>query len=227
MLAFTGAIVFGAGLGVAIQVVLIKPFLIRPDVVLIVSVTTLAGSIFLISAAQLIWGPRVKQLGQVIEGQLRIFDSVISLHEVVIIVVAPVSLIIVALLLRRTRLGTAVRAVEENRDRARLVGISPGLIYAISLAVGGALAALAGVLLGSRTAMTPTMGNDPVIIAFVVVVFGGLGSLPGTILAAYLVGLIEAFAVFQVGLFWSKAILFAILIGVLLIRPTGLMGRKD
>ena len=75
--------------------------------------------------------------------------------------------------------------------------------------------------------MTPTMGNDPLIIGFVVVVFGGLGSLPGTVLAAYVVGLIEAFAVFQIGLFWSKAILFLILILVLLIRPTGIMGRKE
>ena len=227
LVAVAGAIAFGALLGIAIQIVLVRPFLGRPDVVLIVSVTTLAGSIFLVSAAQIIWGPRVKQLDRLAEGRLEIFDSAVSLHEIVIVVVAPLSLLIVALLLKRTRLGAAVRAVEENRDRARLVGISPSLVYAISMAVGGALAGLAGVLIASRTAMTPTMGNDFLIIAFVVVVFGGLGSLPGTVLAAYLIGLIEAFAVFQIGIFWSKAVLFLILIAVLLIRPTGLMGRDE
>lgn len=225
--AYAGAIACGALLGVVIQIVVIRPFLGRPDVVLIVSVTTLGASLFLISAAQIIWGPRVKQLGRLAQGTLEIFESAVSMHEVVIIVVAPLSLLIVALLLKRTRLGYAIRAVEENRDRARLVGISPPLVYAISMAIGGALAGLAGALLSGRNAMTPTMGNDPLIIAFVVVVFGGLGSLPGTVLAAYLVGLIEAFAVFQIGLFWSKAILFMILIGVLLIRPAGLLGRKE
>ena len=120
-----------------------------------------------------------------------------------------------------------MRAVEQNHDSALLVGVNVGRVYPLVFAVSAALAALAGIMLGGLFFITPVMGTDPLLRAFIVVVFGGLGSLPGTVVGAYVIGLIEAIAVFFVGLYWAPVVLFIVLILVMILRPTGLMGGQE
>jgi branched-chain amino acid transport system permease protein len=93
--------------------------------------------------------------------------------------------------------------------------------------VSAILAGLAGVMLGGLFFILPTMGNEPLLRAFVVVVFGGLGSLPGTIIGAYVIGLIEASSAYVFSQYWAPVVLFATLIVILIFRPTGLMGRDQ
>src|SRR4029078_5267728 len=111
------------------------------------------------------------------------------------------------------------------RDAAQLFGISVERVYVVTFAISSVLAGVAGILLGGLFSVSPDMGPAPLLRAFVVVVFGGLGSLPGTILGAYAIGMIEAFSSYYIGIYWTPVVLFVVLIAVLVIRPTGLLGR--
>ena len=115
----------------------------------------------------------------------------------------------------------------QNQDVAQLFGIGVEQVYIVTFAASAVLAGIAGILLGGLFSISPGMGTDPLLRAFVVVVFGGLGSLTGTILGAYAIGMIEAFSSYYIGIYWTPAVLFMVLIAVLVIRPTGLMGRAS
>jgi branched-chain amino acid transport system permease protein len=221
------ALVLLALLGVVLYWILVRPFITRPGADLVVIITTLAGATFLQNGAQEVFGPRYKQLDRVLKGQVELLNTAVGLQELLIIVATPTVLLALAYFLRRTKLGLAVRAVEQNHDSALLVGVNVGRVYPLVFAVSAALAALAGIMLGGLFFITPVMGSDPLLRAFIVVVFGGLGSLPGTVVGAYVIGLIEAIAVFFVGLYWAPVVLFIVLILVMILRPTGLMGGQE
>jgi branched-chain amino acid transport system permease protein len=227
LLAAVGAIVGTAIAGIVFERLLIRPLIGRDNAVLMVTITTLAGAMFLVSAAQIIWGARVKQLPRLATGTIEISGTAIGMQDVIIIIVAPTVILLVTAFLRWTKVGSAIRAVEQNRDLAQLIGIKPGFAYTLTHALSGALAGLAGFLLGAIVTITPTMGADPLLKAFIVVVFGGLGSMPGTTVGAYVVGMITAVSQYVLGLYWTPVVLFLLLITVLAVRPTGLMGRAE
>jgi branched-chain amino acid transport system permease protein len=227
ILGIPAALVLLALLGVVLYWILVRPFITRPGADLVVIITTLAGATFLQNGAQEVFGPRYKQLDRVLKGQVELLNTAVGLQELLIIVATPTVLLALAYFLRRTKLGLAVRAVEQNHDSALLVGVNVGRVYPLVFAVSAALAALAGIMLGGLFFITPVMGSDPLLRAFIVVVFGGLGSLPGTVVGAYVIGLIEAIAVFFVGLYWAPVVLFIVLILVMILRPTGLMGGQE
>jgi branched-chain amino acid transport system permease protein len=222
-----GSMLVMAVVGVLLYYLLVHRFVGRPGADLVVIITTIAGATFLQNFAQLIFGPRYKQLDRVAKGQVEFLNTAVGLQEMIIIVLTPVTLIALALLLKRTKIGLAIRAVEQNQDSATLAGVNVGTVYPLVFAVSAVLAALAGIMLSGLFFITPVMGNDPLLKAFIVVVFGGLGSLPGTVAGAYVIGLIEAFAVFVVGLYWAPVVLFAVLIIVMIVRPNGLMGGQE
>ena len=213
------------GLGCLAEILLIRPFLKRGSLVLIAVITTLAGATFLENGTLLIWGGRSKQLPPLVEGDLKFLDVGISAHEAAIVGVVPVILALVWVFLQRTRLGAALRAVSQNQEAALLMGINVHLLYALSFAIAAGLAGMAGVFLGGIKFMSPSMGTDPMVKALVVVIFGGIASLSGPIRAAYVIGLLEAASVYTLGLYWTQAALFLVMIAVLMIRPTGLFGR--
>ena len=214
------------GLGCLSEFILVRPFLDRPGLVLIAVITTLSAAILLENSALLIWGGRYKQLPPLIDGKVRMLSTAISAHEVVIIGVAPLTLVALWAFLKFTRTGSAIRAVSQNRESALLMGMNVPVLYSLAFGLSAALAGLAGILLGSIRFITPTLGNEPLVKALVVAIFGGLGSLAGTIGAAYVIGLMEAFSMFFIGLYWTPAVLFGVMILVLLVRPTGLFGKK-
>jgi branched-chain amino acid transport system permease protein len=213
--------------GYVLFVLLVKPFVGTKGADLTVIITTIAASSFLQNGVQEVFGPRYKQLERVLVGKIQILNTAIGLQEVGVIVLAPTILLILAFFLKRSKLGLAIRAVAQNYDSALLAGINVRQVYPLTFIVSSILAAVAGVMLGGLFFIIPTMGGDPQLRAFVVVVFGGLGSLPGTIIGAYIIGLIESTSAFVLSLYWAPIVLFAVLIIMMIVKPTGLLGGKQ
>lgn len=210
--------------GILIEYLLVRPFYGRPNMLLITVMTTLAAMIILEKSAQMIWGPRLKQLPRLIEGDISVFGAVISRHEALIIAIAPIILIALWAFTTRTYTGRSLRAVGQNQDAAALLGINVPLTFALAFGLGAGLAGLTGVLLGGIRFVTPNLGVEPLVKAMIVVIFGGLGSLGATVGAAFVIGLAEAFLVLALGLYWTPFVLFLGLIIVLIFRPNGLFG---
>ena len=127
----------------------------------------------------------------------------------------------------RTKMGKAMRAVSEDKGAAQLMGINVNLTISVTFAIGSALAAIAGVLLcSSYPVLQPTTGSMPGIKAFTAAVFGGIGSIPGAMIGGILLGVIEIFGKAYISTELGDAIVFLILIIMLLVKPTGLMGKK-
>ncbi|MDF0498430.1 branched-chain amino acid ABC transporter permease [Bradyrhizobium yuanmingense] len=213
------------GVGILIERLVIRPFYSHRDILLITVMTTLAAMIFMQKGIQLIWGARLKQLTPIITGNIQLLQTTISAQEALIIVVAPLLLGLLWLFLDRSRIGRGIRAVGQNPDAARLIGIDVSRLFIVTFALSAVLAGLTGVLLGSTRLLTPEFGSEPLVKALIIVIFGGLGSLGGTILAAYLMGLVEAALMFFVGIYWAPSMIFVLLILVLLVRPQGLLGK--
>ncbi|MCK1297375.1 branched-chain amino acid ABC transporter permease [Bradyrhizobium sp. 24] len=213
------------GAGILIERMVVRPFYGHRDILLISVMTTLAAMIFLQKGIQLLWGARLKQLTPILPGNLQLWRTTISAQEALIMVVAPLLLGGLWLFLSRSRIGRGIRAVGQNPDSARLIGIDVSRLFIITFALSAVLAGLTGVLLGSVRLLTPEFGADPLVKALIIVIFGGLGSLGGTIAAAYLIGIVEAALTFYVGIYWTPSMIFLLLIVVLLFRPQGLSGK--
>ncbi|MGI3168585.1 branched-chain amino acid ABC transporter permease [Pseudooceanicola sp. C21-150M6] len=213
--------------GVLIELLLVRPFYESRNMMLITVMTTLAASTILERGISIIWGPRLKQLPRVIDGQVSILGAPVSTHEALIIVLAPAVLLALWWYTGRTRSGRSLRAVGQNQDSAALIGIDVPRTFSLAFGLSAALAGLTGVLLGSIRFVTPGLGNDPLVNAMIVVIFGGLGSLGATAGAAYVIGMLEALLVLWLGLYWTPSVLFLALILVLIFRPNGLFGRAS
>lgn len=214
-----------AVMGVIFYFLLVRPWIGKSDAELAVIMTTIAASIFMQNLVLELFGGRYKTIDQVVSGTIIVLGTPIDAQNLLCIVLAPLLLAALWVFLTRNRAGLAIRAVAQNHDAAQLFGINVERVYILTFAMSAVLAAVAGILLGGLFNISPDMGTDPLLRAFVVVVFGGLGSLTGTTLGAYVIGLIEAFSSYYIGIYWTPAVLFVVLIAVLVIRPTGLMGR--
>ncbi len=218
--------VAGAALmGTIIERLLVRPFYGNRNMLLITVMTTLAAMIIIEKGSQIIWGARLKQLPRIIDGNVSIFGATISAHEALIVVTAPAVLLLLWWFVSVTRIGRSLRAVGQNQESAALIGIHVPGAFALAFGLSAALAGLTGVLLGSIRFITPALGSEPLVKAMIVVIFGGLGSLGATVGAAYVIGLLEAFLVLSVGLYWTPSVLFLLMITVLVLRPGGLFGR--
>lgn len=215
-------------LGVVIERVAYKP--LRMASPLAVLITAIGVSYFLQNLALLIFGADTKTFQSVISfegislagGQLKISGvTLVTILACVIIVVG------LTLFIRRTKAGQAMLAVSEDRGAAQLMGINVNGTIALTFAIGSALAAVAGVLLCSAyPSLNPYTGAMPGIKAFVAAVFGGIGSIPGAMLGGILLGVIEILAKAYISSQLADAIVFAVLIVVLLVKPTGIFGKK-
>jgi branched-chain amino acid transport system permease protein len=220
--------VAGAALvALLIQVLAINRLLGRQEFFNAAMIATVGASIVIESAVLIIYGPRVKQVPPVIEGTFKIGTVLISYQALVVIAVALVSFALLALFLRRSRHGLSIQAVSQQMDAARLMGIPSVTTFMIVMVISGALAGLAGVLLSSIFYLSPTSGFNPMIKALVVTIFGGLGSIKGTIWAAYVIGLLEAFLQVYFGAGAALPGLFLFMIIMLVIRPSGLFGLGE
>lgn len=220
------ALLVAAVMGYLINLLLVTPFLGQKQIVLIAVMTTLSGAFFIENSALLLWGPRIKQLDKFVDGNVKIAGTTISGHEAIIIVLAPLLMLGLWAFLRYTWTGSAIRAVAQNREFAELSGVRVKRMYSIAFAIAAALAGLAGIMLGAIRFITPGLGGEPLLKALIVVILGGLGSMPGTVLGAYVVGFGEATSTYFLGAYWTQAVLFLVFIAFLVVRPNGLMGKQ-
>jgi branched-chain amino acid transport system permease protein len=221
-----GAVVVMALIGAVYEFLLVSPFIRRPNGDMLVMVATLAATMLLQSGAQLIWGPEIKQLPQFGQARVEIAGAVVQGTQLVTIVLAPLLVGLLALVLKRSGIGLTVRALEQNREHAQLLGIAPRRVYLFVVMAAVALATVAGALLGSMQFISPGMGSDPLLRAFVVLAFGGAGSLAGTIAGAYAIGLLEAVTTYYFGLSWSPVLVFLAMIVIMLVKPEGLLHTR-
>ncbi|AOY72958.1 branched-chain amino acid ABC transporter permease [Arthrobacter sp. TES] len=228
LLAFAAAIPLLALLGVLLDLVAVRPFISRPNGTLLVMVSTLAIANAVEGAAQMIWGPQNRQIDAVTTATLSLGDVKIVGSTLISLGLALVLVIGLMTLLRKTEWGMAVRAVEQNREMAMLVGIRPARVYGTVFAVAAVLACAAAFVYGTTTTITPTKGFEPLLTAFVVLVFGGSATLWGTLVGAFTIGLLEAGTTYWLGLQWSPVAVFLVLVLIMLIRPQGLVkGRSS
>ncbi len=180
------------------------------------------------NAALLLWGDQSQQIKSPFEGlSLNLMQSVsITYDRVIAIIVVAGVLVGFGLLLWKTKIGLAMRATSQINRTAMLMGINVERIYIISFALGSALAAVAGGLYGIIFSFNSQSGAMPTIIAFAIIILGGLGSIRGAIVGGLLYGITERMANLFFGDVWSSAVAFILLIVVLIIRPNGLFGQK-
>ena len=214
-------------LGVLIEGLAYKP--LRGTSSLAVLITAIGVSYFLQNAAQLIWGSDPKNFTSIISMEpLKLLDGQLTITGEMIVTISLSAIIMVCLTIftGKTKMGKSMRAVAEDREAAQLMGINVNRTISVTFAIGSALAAIAGVLLCSTiSTLQPTTGSMPGIRAFTAAVFGGIGSIPGAMLGGVLLGLIETFSKFYISTQFSDAIVFFVLIVVLLVKPSGLLGK--
>ncbi len=215
-------------LGILIEGLAYKP--LRKATSLAVLITAIGVSYFLQNIALLIWGSAPKNFSSVVPfNSIALFDGklIITPESIVTVIVCIIIMIGLTLFTQKSKMGKAMRAVSEDKDAAELMGINVNVTISVTFAIGSALAAIAGVLLCSAyPVLTPTTGSMPGIKAFTAAVFGGIGSIPGAMIGGILLGLIEIFAKSYISTELSDAIVFGVLIVVLLVKPTGLLGKK-
>lgn len=222
------AVIICLVLGVVIERLAYKP--LRQASSLSVLITAIGVSYFLQNGALLLWGSETKIFPSVISNAgLSLFDGKLKITWLSLITIATCIVIMIGLTLfiNKTKTGRAMRACSEDKGAATLMGINVNLIISITFAIGSGLAAIASLLLcAAYPSVFPTLGSMPGIRAFTAAVFGGIGSIPGAFLGGLLLGVIENLSKAYISTQLSDAIVFAVLIVVLLIKPTGLLGKK-
>ena len=212
-------------LGMTIERVAYKP--LRKAEPLTVLITAIGVSYLLQNVALLIFGSTQKSFPKVFHvSSVHFGDVSMSGESVVTLAVTIVIMICLSLFINKTRAGKAMRAVSQDKEAAELMGISVNRTISLTFAIGSALAAVAGIFYGATYGFIgPFTGSMPGIKAFVAAVFGGIGSIPGAMVGGILLGVLESMSKAYISTELSDAIVFASLIVVLLVRPTGLFGK--
>ena len=213
-------------LGITIERVAYRP--LRGASPLAVLITAIGVSYLLQSLAQIIFGSATKMVTVYDFGAIKLLGATIQISALVTLGVTIVVMVLLTLFVKCTRLGRAMIAVSEDRAAAQLMGINVNAIISVTFAIGSALAALAGLFyLLKAPAVSNTMGAMPGIKAFTAAVIGGIGSIPGAMLGGILLGVVESIS-YKITVIapYTDAIEFSILIIILLVRPTGFLGKK-
>ena len=215
-----------AVLGVVIERIAYKPLRNAPR--LAVLITAIGVSYFLQSASLIIFKATPIPFQSIINvDSINIGGVTISGITIVTLVVTTISMIILTFFINKTKAGSAMRAVSEDMGAAQLVGINVNKTITMTFAIGSFLAAVAGILyICQYQSLKPTMGALPGIKAFVAAVLGGIGSIPGAMLGGIVLGIIESFSKAFISTELSDAIVFSVLVIVLLVRPSGFLGKK-
>ncbi len=192
-------------------------------------ITALGVGIFLENLVRLTVGPQTRQLpAQLPHGVVKLFNGVVVTEDKILIIFISLALMVILwLFVHRTMLGTAMRAVADNRDAVQLMGINLNLVIAATFAIGSALAAAGGIFFGQAYSLDPYIGIDLGWKAFIAAVIGGIGSIEGAVIGSFLLAGVEVLTVAYLSSNMKNGIAFGLLILLLLVRPNGIMGRPE
>ena len=213
-------------LGIVIEFLAYRP--LRQAQPLAVLITAIGVSYLLQNLALLIYGSEQKAFPTIVSlPTVHIGGVYIDGITLATLVVTAVIMVALSLFINKTRMGKAMRAVSEDKEAAELMGISVNRTITVTFAIGSALAGIAAIFYGAAyTYIRPTTGAMPGIKAFTAAVFGGIGSIPGAMLGGILLGVIEQLSKTYISTLWADAIVFGVLVVVLVVKPTGLLGKK-
>lgn len=212
--------------GIIIEKIAYKPLRNSPRIALLI--TAIGVSLFLQNAMRLLVGSNPKPFPDLINaGSINIGPIQIEVKTILMFGVSALLVILLQFIVYKTKVGKAMRASSQDMEAASLMGINVDNTISLTFAIGSALAGIAGVLVAiSYPSITPYMGAMPGLKAFVAAVLGGIGSIPGALVGGIAIGLLETFSKAYISTNFSDAIVFAILIIILLIKPAGLLGKK-
>ncbi|MFA5665102.1 branched-chain amino acid ABC transporter permease [Castellaniella sp.] len=225
--AFLMAIIVVAIAGILLDQLAYKP--LRRVHRLSAVVSALGASMLIENGIMLIWGPNVRVFpsGLLPNVSWEIGGASITLVQVMILIGASLLMALLYIFVHHTRLGTAIRASAIDQDAARLMGINVNRVIALVFIIGPALGAIGGLFIGLYYRQTFfTMGWSYGLFAFIAAIIGGIGNIPGAMLGGLLLGLVNAFGAGFISSAWQDAITFALLIIILLVRPSGLLGER-
>jgi branched-chain amino acid transport system permease protein len=228
LVVMAGSMAICAALGILIERFAYRPLRRSPK--LSVLITAIGISLFLEYAGQLFFGAAPRAFPQLIPSVhiTQIPGLSIQSNQIVVLAVTVILLIVLRFIVLKTKIGMAMRALSFNPEAAALMGINTDIVISFTFGLGSALAAAAGILFAvNYPAIDPLMGVLPGLKAFCAAVLGGIGNLPGAALGGLIIGIVETFVAGSHFSTWRDAIAFAILILILLIKPSGLLGKKE
>jgi branched-chain amino acid transport system permease protein len=228
LVVMAGSMAICAVLGIVIERFAYRPLRRSPK--LAVLITAIGVSLFLEYAGQLFFGAAPRSFPKIIPVKpiTGILGLTIDTNQIVVLVVTIVLLIVLRFIVLKTKIGMAMRALSYNPEAAALMGVNTDVVISFTFGLGSALAAAAGILYAVNfPAIDPLMGVLPGLKAFCAAVLGGIGNLPGAALGGLIIGIVETFVGGSELSTYRDAIAFAILILILLIKPSGLLGKKD
>ncbi len=213
-------------LGVIIERIAYKP--LRNATRIAALITAIGVSYFLEYSTQKIMGPGVKTYPSVLSNQtFHVFGIQIQMQQIYILAITIILMLALQFIVRKTKIGRSMRAVSVDADAAKLMGINVDATISYTFAIGSALAGAGGVLVGMYyNTINPLMGMVPGIKAFVAAVFGGIGIIPGAMFGGFFIGIVEAFVTAYGSSLYKDAVVYAILILILIIKPAGLLGKN-
>ncbi len=223
--AFVLAMAFTAVTGIILDMILYKQLRRKGSIVLLIS--SIGAALFLRNLILIIWGPRMRYYSPDIQiAYMMPFGIRIKPDQILIIAIASALIILVHIFLKRTRMGKAMRAAADNADLAQIAGIDTDKVVMWTWGIGCALAAAAGILLGMEVQLRPGMGWDILLPVFAAAILGGIGKPYGAMAGGMIIGLSQEISTAFISTAYKPVISFAVLILVLLIRPSGIFGRE-
>jgi branched-chain amino acid transport system permease protein len=223
VVAVAAAMAVVALLGAAMEWVVFRPLEGKSAVHAMIA--ALGVLFFLEGTADVIWGPDFRQVPTPLDGVVSFAGVNITEQRILVVIAAVAAMVGLYWLLKRTLVGMSIEAMAQDREGALLVGIDTRRVALLTFAISGVLAAVAGSLIAPLVLVFPTMGAVIVLKAFVIVILGGMGSVPGAIIGGYLLALAETMAGTYVAFAFSELIAFALLVLVLVVKPTGLFAK--
>jgi len=217
-----------AALGVLIERLAYRPLRKSPKLTMLI--TAIGVSLFLEYTGQLAFGAAPKKFPDILPVYpvMKLGQLSLNSNQIIVLVVTLLLLVALRFIVQKTRIGTAMRAVSFNPEAAALMGVNTDVVISFTFALGSALAAAAGILWAiNYPSIDPLMGILPGLKAFVAAVLGGIGNLPGAVLGGIIIGVTETMVSGYISSTYRDAIAFGVLILILLVKPSGLLGKKE
>jgi len=211
-------------LGMATEVIVVRSLRWRPNWQVTTMMVTLGLAFFMDNMAHVTFGPMAKSLPRLFDAPLNPLGFTLSVQDLAILIIGVSIMVTFGIFLSRTRLGLSMQAISQDMTGSEIVGIPIRKVFSYSFGISTALVGMGGILLAPRYFISPLGGWGPFFRVFVVVAFGGLGSIKGTLYAAIILAIFEAFVAWGFGASWVMPFWFAVFLGVLAFRPRGLFG---